>query len=109
MSTTRTTAVTFGNPAKAVLLSGLLVGILYAIALAFAERRWPINPDYTALEVIGGVLLTGLVVGVNARHEAKYAGLSWRDYEHLVIVGFCATGAPIIIWQVVEFVLRHMA
>lgn len=109
MKTTSATyrTVTFGNPAKAVLMSGLLVGILYAITLAFAERRWPINPDYTALEVISGVVLTGLVVATNARYEAKYAGLTWRAYERLVIVGFCATGTPILIWQIMEFAIRH--
>jgi hypothetical protein len=101
------TTYTFGRPVKTVAVVAFVLGVLYALSLAYLERQYPINPDYTALEVVGGVVISLLPVFFTARYEARLAGLSWRTYERMVCVGFIGSGLPILIWQAIEFVVRH--
>lgn len=77
-------------------------GAAYSLSLAFLERALPIKPSWVAAEVVGGVLLVGLPVMMVAR-AAQAAGISWRDYERMVIVGFVGAGLPIVIWQGLEY------
>lgn len=98
---------TFGRPVKTVAVVAFALGVVYALALAYLERRLPINPDYTSLEVVGGVVLSLAPVAITARYEARLAGVTWRCYERMVCAGFIGSGLPIIIWQAIEFVLRR--
>lgn len=98
---------TFGRPVKTVAAVAAVLGLLSSLALAALERRYAITPDFTALEVVGGVILALLPVALTARHEARFGGLTWRTYERMVAAGFVGTGLSIILWQIVEFVLRH--
>ncbi|MFQ3662629.1 MAG: hypothetical protein SNJ69_09585 [Chloroflexaceae bacterium] len=84
-----------------VLWTTAILGASYSGLLAVLERALPIKPTWVALEVIGGVLLVGLPV----RWIARLGGskLTWRDYERLVIAGFVGAGAPILIWQAIEY------
>ncbi len=109
METTATAArrITFGRPVHTVALIALLLGLVYSLVLAWAERRLPIIPDYITAEVMGGVLISLIPVALAARHEARFGGLSWRIYEQMVAVAFIGTGVPIVAWQVVEYILRH--
>jgi drug/metabolite transporter (DMT)-like permease len=80
----------------------------YAFALAVLERLLPIKPSWVVLEVVGGVLLVGLPVMDLAR-EARRSGisLSWETYEAMVAAGFVAAGTPIILWQMLENMVRQ--
>lgn len=80
----------------------LILGALYALALALLERVLPIKPAWVAFEVVGGVLLVGFPVMMIAR-AAPPAGITWRDYERMVIVGFIGAGMPILVWQALEY------
>ncbi len=84
-----------------VLWTTAILGASYSGILAVLERALPIKPTWVALEVIGGVLLVGLPVRWIARHSGSK--LTWRDYERLVIAGFVGAGAPILIWQAIEY------
>lgn len=99
----------FGRPVQTVFIATLLLGIVYSLALAYLERRLPITPTYTALEVVGGVIIALLPVALTARYEARLAGLAWQTYERMVIVAFVGTGTPILIWQLIEIFLRRIA
>lgn len=107
LNATTTRTATFGRPVKTVVVVAAVLGLLSSLALAFLERRYAIIPDYTALEVVGGVILALLPVALTARHEARFGGLTWRAYERMVAAGFAGTGLPILIWQGIEVVLRH--
>lgn len=102
-------AYTFGRPIQTVAVAAFILGLLSSLALAYLERRLPITPDYTALEVIGGVILALLPVMLTARYEARFAGLSWRTYERMVCAAFAGASLPIVCWQLIELVLRHVA
>lgn len=80
----------------------LSFGAAYSLGLAFLERALPIKPTWVALEVVGGVVLVGLPVMMVAR-AAQAAGITWRDYERMVIVGFVGAGMPILVWQGLEY------
>lgn len=84
-----------------VLWTTAILGASYSGILAVLERALPIKPTWVALEVVGGVLLVGLPVRWIARRSG--AKLTWRDYERLVIAGFVGAGAPILIWQAIEY------
>jgi protein-S-isoprenylcysteine O-methyltransferase Ste14 len=78
-----------------------ILGASYSGILAVLERALPIKPTWVALEVVGGVLLVGLPVRWIAQRSGSK--LTWRDYERLVITGFVGAGAPILIWQAIEY------
>lgn len=84
-----------------VLWTTAILGASYSGMLAVLERALPIKPTWVALEVIGGVLLVGLPVRWIARQGGSK--LTWRDYERLVMAGFVGAGAPILIWQAIEY------
>lgn len=88
----------FGRPIPTVFIAALLLGLFYAVAVAYLERYLPIP---SALQVGIGVLLTLLPVAVVARHEARFAGLHWRIYERMVLVACLGAGIPSCICQLV--------
>lgn len=106
MPKTADTAFTFGRPVKTVAVAAFVLGLAYSLALAYLARQLPTNPNYTALEVVGGVLLSLLPVALTARYEARFAGLAWRTYERMVFVAFAGFGLPVIFWLGIEFALR---
>jgi hypothetical protein len=103
-----TTTTRPARPLPTVFFTALLLGLSYSLALAYLERRLPIIPDYTALEVVGGVILTMLPVAFIARRAARLTMLTWQTYERMVVVAFLGTGLPVLIWQVMEFALRRV-
>jgi hypothetical protein len=78
---------------------------LYAAALSYLERRYPIKPDHIWAEVAGGVLIS-LVPAALAARQARQ--LDWRIYEGAIWRSFIAAGTPIILWQLGEAILRQM-
>lgn len=81
------------------------ISTLYAAALSYLERRYPIKPDHTWAEVAGGVLISLVPVALAAR---KARHLDWRIYEGTIWRSFIASGTPIILWQIGEAMLRQM-
>lgn len=77
---------------------------VYAAGLHWLERRYPIKPDHTWAEVMGGVVISLLPVALAAR---KRGSIDWQLYEHAVWRSFLAAGMPIILWQLGEAVVRH--
>ncbi len=72
----------------------------YAIVLDRLERRLPIHPRYIWVEVVGGVLITMLPVMIARRTTPS---MTADEYEQLVLAGFVASGAPIILWQLLRY------
>jgi hypothetical protein len=97
------------RPLLTVFFTALLLGLSYSLALAYLERRLPIIPDYTALEVVGGVILTMLPVAFTARRTARLTMLTWQSYERMVVIAFLGTGLPVLTWQLIEFIVRRVA
>jgi hypothetical protein len=93
-STTRSRTSTVAHRATALL--GLLAGLALALALSRLEAALPITPTWIWAEVVLGVLTVGsIVTGVRRAYAITLA----RTYEQLVMIAFCATGVPIIVWQ----------
>lgn len=86
-------------------LSVLGIATAYAAALSYLERRLPIKPDHIWAEVAGGVLIALVPVAIAAR---RHPDIDWRQYEGAVWRNFIAAGAPIILWQIGEAMLRQM-
>lgn len=86
-----------------VIVMGL--STLYAAALGYLERRYPIKPDHTWAEVAGGVLISLLPVALTARNARQ---MNWRRYESAIWRCFIASGTPIIVWQIGEAILRQI-
>lgn len=83
----------------------------YAALLALLERKYPtIKPDHTWAEVAGGVMIALVPVAVAARRslQTNGNGISWQAYEGAIWRSFIAAGAPIILWQLGESVMRHV-
>lgn len=78
---------------------------LYAAALGYLERRYPIKPDHIWAEVAGGVLISLVPAALAARRARE---LDWRIYEGTIWRSFIAAGTPIILWQIGEAMLRQM-
>lgn len=87
-----------------VVISALSLSTLYASVLSQLERRYPIKPDHIWAEVAGGVVVSLLPLAWEARRSPE---LSWRNYELNLWMSFFATGAPIILWQLGEAVMRQ--
>ena len=81
------------------------ISALYAAALSYLERRYPIKPDHIWAEVAGGVLITLVPTALAARRAQQ---LDWRVYEGTIWRSFIAAGTPIILWQIGEAILRQM-
>lgn len=80
----------------------LIGGTLYALFLEFVlGRRYEIK-GHTWGTVVGGVAMTGLIVGARLLWAAlpalEGAALAWYVWW-LWTGSFAASGAPIIIWQ----------
>lgn len=88
------------------------LSVAYSFSLGWLERKFPnIKPDHTWAEVAGGVLLSLIPVGLEARRRTRYEPdnpLHWQTYEAAVWRAFIASGTPIILWQLGEAVFRHM-
>lgn len=96
------------NLRRTVFLTALLLGLLYSLALAMLERRLPINPDFTAVEVVIGFVIALSPAAFMIRHEERFRALAWRDYEALVWIGVVGSGIPVLLWQIAEFILRRI-
>lgn len=74
---------------------------LYALALEKSKKR--LEPDFTWLEVMIGVVLTGIWVALRMRFgvipSLPPIDLVWWVCWQWVWM-FCATGLSIIIWQI---------
>jgi len=108
MNTSRPdTPITAGHDALSleVTLNVMGAATVYAAALSYLERHYPIKPDHTWAEVAGGVLIALVPVALAAR---KAEQLDWRRYEGAVWRSFIAAGAPIILWQLGEAMVRQM-
>jgi hypothetical protein len=88
-----------------VTLKVLGVSTVYAAALSYLERRFPIKPDHIWAEVAGGVLIALVPVALTAR---KTGQVDWRLYEGAIWRSFIAAGTPIILWQIGEAMMRQM-
>jgi hypothetical protein len=77
---------------------------IYAAALSSLERRYPIKPDHIWAEVAGGVTISLMPIAMEARRSHR---LDWRTYETTLWLSFFASGIPIILWQLVEAMLRQ--
>jgi hypothetical protein len=85
-----------------------LLSCIYSVTLAILERRLPIIPDYTIVEVMVGVLIVLVPAALIARRLDDDAfPLTWRRYERLIVGGFVSSGIPIAVWQAVEYILRR--
>lgn len=93
------------EPIPAVLGITASLGTVYALVLSQVERQLPINPDFTAVSVVGGVLISLAPVMWLARRQRPR---NWRVYERMVAAGFVGTGLPIILWQLIELILRRI-
>lgn len=78
---------------------------IYSAILGWLERKYPIKPDHTLAEVVGGVLLTLVPVALAARNKTE---LHWRVYEGSIWRCFFAAGMPIVLWQLGEAVARQI-
>lgn len=78
---------------------------VYAAALGWIERRYPIKPDHTWAEVAGGVVISLLPIALEARRRPT---IDWRTYENIVWRCFMASGMPIILWQLGEALIRQV-
>lgn len=107
------------DPSETVLvrvpLQVLGLSTAYAASLSWLERRFPgIKPDHVWAEVAGGVLISLIPVALEARrlHQQEAymedPAINWQMYETTIWCSFIASGAPIILWQIGESVLRHM-
>lgn len=91
------------------------LSIAYAGALGWLERKFPdIKPDYIWAEVVGGVLVSLVPVAMQARQYPETLPddppppLHWQTYEGSVWAAFIAAGAPIVLWQLGESLLRRV-
>lgn len=76
-----------------------LLAALYAALLALLDRLVPIRRLLpTWAKVTGGVILT-TVPAMRARRRDQLTG---EQFEHLLALCFLASGAPIVLWQLVE-------
>lgn len=91
------------NVRTPVIVMGL--STVYAAALGYLERRYPIKPDHTWAEVAGGVVISLLPVALTARNAPQ---MHWRRYESAVWRCFIASGTPIILWQLGEAIVRQI-
>lgn len=95
-------------------LSVMALSASYAAALALFERKFHLKPDHEWLEVAVGVGLTLVPVAIEAQaieREAKHESsghVSWKTYEHAIWRSFLASGAPIILWQIGETIVRKL-
>lgn len=80
------------------------IATIYAAALSGLERRYPIKPDHIWAEVAGGVVISLMPVALEARRSSC---VDWRTYEITLWLSFFASGIPIILWQLVEAMLRQ--
>lgn len=97
------------RPDQDALLNRVVIGTLslstaYAMLLSRLERRYPIKPDHIWAEVAGGVVVSLLPLALEARRSPE---LSWQKYEQTLWMSFFASGAPIILWQLGEAILRQ--
>jgi hypothetical protein len=89
-----TNRTTNSTPAHVALLAAL-----YAALLALLDRLVPVRRLLpTWAKVTGGVILT-TVPAMRARRRDRLTG---EQFEHLLALSFLASGAPIILWQLVE-------
>jgi hypothetical protein len=99
------TASSEDHLAVSVPVQVLGISTLYAAALSYLERRYPIKPDHIWAEVAGGVLISLVPMALAAR-QARH--LDWRLYEGTIWRSFIASGTPIILWQIGEAMIRQM-
>ncbi len=85
-------------------LQVLGLSMIYATLLSRLERHFPIKPDHTWAEVTGGVVVSLAPLALEARRHSK---LDWRTYETTLWLSFFASGAPIILWQLGEAMMRQ--
>ncbi len=95
-------------------LNVMALSASYAAALALFERKLHLKPDHEWLEVAVGVGLTLVPVAIEAQaieREIKHESsehVSWKTYEHAIWRSFLAAGAPIILWQMGETIVRKL-
>jgi hypothetical protein len=89
--------------------TGMAASAVYALLLDKIERKMPVNPDGTILEVMGGVTLTMTVAlarifvadRIEKRQSSAYDG--WTTAAQ----SFMITSLPISIWQILRMIERH--
>jgi len=92
----------------------MVVSASYAATLALIERKFRLKPDHEWLEVAVGVGLTLVPVALEAHtietesKEKDVEPVSWKTYEGAIWRSFLAAGAPIILWQIGEAVVRKL-
>ncbi len=91
----------------------LFISSAYAAALALVERKLHLKPDHEWLEVAMGVGLTLVPVAIEAHaieEERKASAhpepVNWKTYEGAIWRSFMASGAPVVVWQIAETLLR---
>ena len=67
----------------------------YAAWLELRPRKY--HPDVTWPNVVGGIALTGAWVAARFAVERQPRRLAWAWGQMLAM--FCATGAPVIAWE----------
>lgn len=97
--------------------AGFIAAVIYAVVLAWAERRFALIPNWTVAEVIlGTVIIFGAAIfgaalyAKDTLYEDTYETITVRqavwETVGVFVVAATATGAPIFVWQVVEITLR---
>lgn len=91
--------IRFGHPLRTTAIAGFLYGLVYRLLLAGAMTLNLIPAALAPSEVIGAVVIASAVVAVIARHEARFAGLRWHDYERMSITTIAVVMLPLIFWS----------
>lgn len=84
---------------------------IYAVVLEFGFRR-KYEPNWTWATVVWGVAQVGLIIAARLAWGPLpilfYETMAWWVWW-LMFWSFCASGAPIIIWQFIKMSSRHRA
>lgn len=91
--------------------AGVIVSALYAKKLDELERRYPIVPDATILEVVGGVIITMgtafVRIMMTDHAEKRIEQTSAYDGFYMAAQAFVYTSLPISFWQGMRLIERN--
>lgn len=88
--------------------SGVLASAGYAYVLDRLEQRYPVNPDWTMLEVAGGTLLCFSIgtIRMTIAHRHNQPTTAW-DGIGAVAHAFLWAALPVAVWQGWRMRERH--
>jgi hypothetical protein len=91
-------SIRFGHPFRATAIASFLSSLVYRLLLASATFLGLLPIELLPLEVLGAAVIALGIVAATARHEARFAGLRWRDYERMVIIALALLIIPLVLW-----------